>query len=520
MTNIEILEARHEKMRQRQRINERAYRIRCGPKQRPFVGCDGEGGDINGRHVYTCLRAGDQELFTGKPLSSRECLGFIADLPSGPIYVGYYFGYDITMILKDLPTGYLRDLKDSDKRKIISNGHTWTPPIVWNGFDIQLIGHREFKVRRRHSEKPYTTIHDVSGCFQSTFLKAIRRWEIGTLKEQAQIEAGKEGRGSWGMATESIREYNKLECTLLVQMMDSVRVACTQVGIHPRTWQGAGQLAESMLESHYIGDYLAPIPAIMSVPTATAYFGGRFEITKQGLLDKVYEYDLNSAYPSAMRSLPCLRHGQWRKGRVSPGSCGLSHVSWRRRNTSRAIPQPFPFRSHSGRISYPSSGRGWYWSPELEAALDIGLWDIEIDEGYVWHQTCDHKPFDWIEDIYNYRKTLTDGRGIVLKLAMNSLYGKMAQSVGKPRFHSNVWAGLITSHVRAQLLKDSHANGNAIMFATDAIYFEREAKTLQIGDNLGQYGRRMFPKYFIVLPGFHFPRGGSIDKTKTRGISG
>ncbi len=45
-----------------------------------------------------------------------------------------------------------------------------------------------------------------------------------------------------------------------------------------------------------------------------AYYGGRFEITRTGLLDQpVYEYDIGSAYPDGMRYLPCLEHGRWEK---------------------------------------------------------------------------------------------------------------------------------------------------------------------------------------------------------------
>jgi hypothetical protein len=71
---------------------------------RPFIGCDGEGAgtDDQGRQNYLLFRMGDRELYTGQRLKTSEILDFICDHPKGGILVGFAFGYDTTMILRDL----------------------------------------------------------------------------------------------------------------------------------------------------------------------------------------------------------------------------------------------------------------------------------------------------------------------------------------------------------------------------------------------------------------------------------
>lgn len=74
-------------------------------QSKPFTGCDGEGcgKDELGRQLYMLFRMGERELFTGHHLRTEELLNFICDHPANEILVGFAFGYDVTMILRDLP---------------------------------------------------------------------------------------------------------------------------------------------------------------------------------------------------------------------------------------------------------------------------------------------------------------------------------------------------------------------------------------------------------------------------------
>jgi hypothetical protein len=68
-----------------------------------------------------------------------------------------------------------------------------------------------------------------------------------------------------------------------------------------------------------------------------------------------------------------------------------------------------------------------------------------------------------------------DARGQVVKLGINSVYGKFAQSVGKmgmpPRFVSWFFAAAITAGTQRKVVEAALTNPDAIvMFATDGVY--------------------------------------------------
>src|ERR1700760_3737709 len=102
-----------------ERERKRRYRSKTGGTTRkalrPFVGVDGEGGNVP-HHEYLLLRAGNAKLETGRPLTSLECLAFLSDLPSDKSYVGYFFDYDVTMILRGLPEERIRRLVTAEGR--------------------------------------------------------------------------------------------------------------------------------------------------------------------------------------------------------------------------------------------------------------------------------------------------------------------------------------------------------------------------------------------------------------------
>jgi hypothetical protein len=102
-------------------------------RQRPFVGVDGEGGnvvkhapDCTARgldndancgcprtHHYTAITVGDHTLQTsdGQPLTSTQLIEFLANQPSGTArLVGYFFDYDVTFILRDLHPDKVRSI--------------------------------------------------------------------------------------------------------------------------------------------------------------------------------------------------------------------------------------------------------------------------------------------------------------------------------------------------------------------------------------------------------------------------
>jgi hypothetical protein len=138
---------------------------------------------------------------------------------------------------------------------------------------------------------------------------------------------------------------------------------------------------------------------------------------------------------------------------------------------------PFPFRipegEEKGSICFPAfSSGGWVYRDEYLAGERL-FPEVQFEEAWVYEAHCDCRPFAKIPEYYLYRlKIGKEGRGITIKLGVNSCYGKLAQSIGNAVFNSWLWAGMITSGCRAQALdmlalhKDWR---NMLMIATDGI---------------------------------------------------
>jgi hypothetical protein len=184
---------------------------------------------------------------------------------------------------------------------------------------------------------------------------------------------------------------------------------------------------------------------------------------------------------------------------------------------------PFPFRDTHGNIHYPLSGEGWYHSEEVRAALEIFGAAVTVLEGYQLVEECEHRPLAFVERLYEWRQTLPKEQGIIVKLAINSLYGKLAQSVGfrgrKPPFQSFFLAGAITAGTRAKLLRAIYQRPKAVIaLATDGIVSEEELH-LPISDKLGDWEYKHLSEHAQISNGvYHSVDDTGKDIERARGI--
>ena len=492
------------------RRRERRAAQRKAPKE--FIGVDGEGGNVGGSHIYNLLTIGNLNL-VGKPsLTTHECLRTIASLPNDYIYVSYYFDYDVTMILRDLDQSVIQELLDRDSRTY-GDRHV-TVPITWNEFDIEYMPNKEFRVR--YSGGNWVVINDVSSFFQCSFLKAITDWNIGTPEERKLIEEGKASRSEFMELAQSTVDYNALEIRLLQELMSSYRDVFYELGIRPWKWQGPGQIATAVFKKYEVtkNKDLA-LEEDFLIAAQSSYYGGWFEVSRFGLLEMpLWNYDINSAYPYAMLALPCLEHGQWVKTN-DPHGLYLAHISWEG-NTDMPW-HSFPHRNKHGNISHPAIGSGWVWSHEIEQALPGD--DYTIDTAWMYVRDCNCEPFNFVRTLYELRKSLgKNSKGMALKTAINSLYGKLAQSIGNPSYSNPVWASLITSHCRAQILSAMRTNPSAIvMVATDGIY-STEPLDVPVSNQLGDWEMEEYGSMFIIQPGVYVA-DGMLRAVKSRGTA-
>lgn len=173
-----------------------------------------------------------------------------------------------------------------------------------------------------------------------------------------------------------------------------------------------------------------------------SYIGGRTEVFGRGSLwqlmrkynvEKLYYVDINSLYPSVMRDFvypnPNTRRVVQRNTTEYINryhGCSLVDVV-----SPRKLRVPFlPFRSKDKILFSLGSFTGWYTHVELREAIKLGYTITTVKKTYYYLETFE--PFkDYINDLYNLRQQYKkEGNAIcelVVKLFMNSLYGKFGQ---------------------------------------------------------------------------------------------
>lgn len=509
--------------------------------QSRIIGVDGEG---RGRspHLYTYLAASDEHGKTWstkneKGLSTEQCLDLFLSLPVNSLIVGYAFFYDLTMLLQDLPDALLYRLFHEETRRKIINGRVTYAPIKWRGYHLNFMN-RRLSVRRMNRR---VTVWDIFRFFSCKFTQALTDWQIADPESLTRMAEMKDKRAIFDqLSNDEVESYCNLECLHLAKLARKLLEAHVDVGIPLRSYFGAGSTASSFLQSIKVKQFQDEPPVEMRHAIACAFFGGRFENSLIGpIKKKVYSYDIASAYPYATYFLPCLTHGSWEHirtlrtndRRIREATVALIH--WRLpRSEIKHDWGPFPLRSKDGTISFPTGAQGgWSWSFEFLRARTI--WPhVEISEAWLFHADCDHRPFASVPTKYLERLRLgDDSKGIVLKLGLNSIYGKLAQSKGiNPPYQSWVWAGLITSATRAQLMHAMKPGSGCFMVATDGIYstkpidlpIPKDTGTFDAKKPLGSWVAKTFEHgVFAVRPGIYFPLDfdeGSLKEVKGRGL--
>jgi hypothetical protein len=269
-----------------------------------------------------------------------------------------------------------------------------------------------------------------------------------------------------------------------------------------------------------------------------AYYGGWFEIFNHGPVPGTsYAYDINSAYPAVIATLPCLLHGRWTRGtsrrnRLAAGNFRLVYGTFYGKDDWVG---PVPFRSSDGSILRPKKAKGWYWQHEVDASKRAGfIYKQEIEE-WIEYAPCEcDAPMGSVRELYNgrLRAGKNTPQGKAKKLVYNSAYGKCAQSIGKPRFSNSIYASLITAGCRTQILDAiaTHPTKSAslLMIATDGIVFKEPHPNLDIDqERLGAWDEETYENLSLFMPGLYWHdkareqiREGTAPQLKSRGVSG
>jgi len=229
----------------------------------------------------------------------------------------------------------------------------------------------------------------------------------------------------------------------------------------------------------------------------------------------------------------------------------MSRVKWafpEKSNILLRIPfYPLPYRTRKrGAILFPSKGHAWIMRDEIvEACAWVQKFFpgkpvtefVTIEEWNEFIPGNDERPYAFVANLYKMRREAKDAKvyDIVekaIKLAINSLYGKTAQTVGgekgePPKCVCPYYAAAITTNCRARLMQAALlAPYNIVSFMTDGIISTRELKELPRAKDsrrkdidLGDWEFDKKTGGFFFMSGWYaFFGGNGKTKPRTRGI--
>lgn len=527
-------------------------------QHRPIIAVDGEGLNSGGpsekypqRYVLFGYASSDgREDSIVKPwLEPENVLGMLFDIESATpsaVYVSYGFKYDMQQLAQRLAArngaAALRLLHERQ-------AYWWRGTDGYTYYISKFHLGKTFTVSRystalgREAGYSTITIFDIVSYFAKPFIGALTEFKIGDPAViQEIIAAGKLMRGTQESfdAIPEMRRYMMHEVRYLVMLFQELRDRAIAADLIPQLWHGPAALASVMLKREGVKSMMQESPPAVHDAALRAYVGGRFENPMLGRVKgPIYAYDINSAYPAATRLLPNLQTGAWvhTSNPRTPARFGVYHVrvtpTRAQMLTSRL--GPLAHRDIRSNITYPWVNDTWCWSPELYEIARLARSDqyrIDIVEGWEL-RGAEYGGFDFVQDVYDKRrvmKDIGDPAQIILKLALNSMYGKFAQRVGwneeqkrAPAYHQIEWAGFITSWCRAQIFALSErvrALGyRTIAIETDGLYTDAPPHVVGISDSpvLGEWEVQMFDEIMYLQSGVYQaldPVKGWVFKTR------
>lgn len=515
------------------RIRQKSYLGKDSQKL-PFIAWDGEGyTDTDGVHHYNLFGCSEGEYVRGQSLGYLACFELLLDVAKRHkgIHVIFAGGYDMTMMIKNMPTHIAA--------RIMQGHATW-----WNNYRIEYFRGKYLKLS---SNGRSIILYDVFTFFSTSFVKACREY-LGESDDFNRIERTKLRRDSFSNADldELVIPYWREELKYLVELCTILRTRLADADIEPRQWHGPGAVASTVLRDRGINSFRNRQPDHILEAARHAYYGGRFEQYKVGFaVGPIYQYDIRSAYPYAISRLPSLAGLAWkRRTNVSSPhleSFGLYKVTLDmgdRRDLRQMA--PLPWRNQDGAIFYPHHVHSsWYWGIELQAIQrtdpDGVRWPLTFHEAWVPDRHSYEYPFGWVQDMYDQRAQLKregNPTQLALKLAMNSLYGKLAQAKGAklransegerewqlPAYHQLEWAGWITAATRAKIWEAMvQAGDSLIAVETDAVYTTKKLD-LPLSEKLGDWEEEIADGILYVLSGVYFKSSKGDWKLKSRGF--
>lgn len=470
------------------------------------------------------------------PRSFKEIVEWLAR--HAPTFTCYNMDYDARAILKFLPSSIWMNLYRYGT-------------VLWRGLSISYQVGKYFTVTwKGHG----FSLFDCCQHYQKSLRQAAR--EVLKDEQKEEIPAGWYKDMSKPLRhpaqRERVLQYARRDAEICRQLWATLDTQYRKLGIDARYL--ARPLSPGQIAAGFFKDKIRFRLGREHNDTAKrAYRGGRIEVFQRGIIPRCFVYDLKSAYPWALSTLPDPRFADVMETKHDEEeSTALYSVYCVRVSIPQGclippLPKFVNTRGGASTLVYPAGDfKVWVTGPEL-ALLKKEGWLEKILFGL--HLVGERRP--WLTSIprlFRLRRSRPE-ISQAIKLVLNSIYGKLAQQrdsmrdpnlidSGTRRFNGE-WvntvqtpggttnffvAAYVTALVRCRLWETMKEVGfeNCVLAATDGLVTTVPLPRHRVGDgrSLGDWTDSVGGRAsaLVVGTGVYSLRYGSTWHDKVRGF--
>jgi len=418
--------------------------------------------------------------------------------------------FDISVILKMLPNDKLIEIVDTGETK-------------YKGYKLKYIEKKYFSITH---QKNSVAFFDIAQFFAGFSLQTASVEFLNDSKNVVEKEEFSNPQYIKKHQKELI-EYCLKDCELTKRLGDYLFKMFKDVGVVCNQPYSTAYLSQVYFIKKCDIPKFSDVPYIAQKYAFEAYRGGRFEIRLRGMYNNpLYKYDINSAYPEQIADLIDIRRGEWVEVEKYSKKAyyGYYYIEWTPKNNLEW--QPLPVQN-KGVIIFPKA-KMFYWVTKKELELAKTLGKVKVCRGVEFYPNEIIYPFKKeIEKMYNNRLELKKQNNplqYVLKILMNSFYGKMIQRVNNTtgNLFLPVYATEITANTRIKIFNAlKRYNKEIIAVFTDCV-ISKSPLDLPVSKELGEWDLEIYDRGLFIQSGvYHLEGKQSISKFRgfSTGIS-
>jgi hypothetical protein len=413
------------------------------------------------------------------------------------IYV-WNLTYEMTQLFHDLPSD-IRNKSEFTIRNIsrgFSKKYHWSAEVF--NYKRQIIVFRKRRIK--------VTVVDGTAFYKIKLDSAAKMLGLGEKYELSALSRELFTRDDLDDA--DFLRYARRDAYITRRIGEYIQHQHYQYSIP--TTLSAPHFAATVFKTHFLKDQISVPPKPLEQAGLYSYHGGKNGFYLDGPMDfpDIYQYDITSAYPEAMRQLPDIETSEWTPtGKYVANQHALYQVTMEYSScTYRGM------QNHEG--PWTNSGLvidQWITGYELDEIIRQGEGRLIRCTGFLLHGNSGGALSEFVDRFFAIKRNSTGPERETAKLLLNSLYGKFFQKqpigiVGTFDLDELRWvqsdpdqsfdyeagglynppiASLITGFVRAKIHRLEHKY-ESVMTSTDGLFGLVTPDYGDVGKDLGQ----------------------------------